>query len=372
MKAFFKNLKKGSDGKSGGAGGADGEGSSGAAAAAPVATSGGLAVASSGGSASALERPPEVYTNAKAHDFLARYEVGATVGVGGFAVVKKARDKETNQQLAVKIVDRSRYSTGDNSLAREIEVLTKISHPNCIKLYAVYLTERKVYIVTELVDGGELLDRVTEKGNYTEDDAGHLFRQILSGVAYLHSQGIVHRDLKLENLIMENDRDDSLVKIADFGLSKFFDRETLLQTMCGSPQYVAPEVLSVGSDGVHDYTPAVDMWSLGVILFILLSGYSPFDDDNDHELFQKIKSGKYDDDDPIWDNISDEAKDLSFSLLSVDVSKRPTAHEALKHPWLAGKRTFGGAGRAGDSLAATSEGLKNIAAKRASARQVTD
>lgn len=184
MKAFFNSLKKPKDGKGG-------EGSS--------AAGGGPDVVEGDG----LDKPPEVYTNANAHDFLARYEVGATVGVGGFAVVKKARDKETNEQLAVKIVDRSRYSAGDNSLAREIEVLTKINHPNCIKLYAVYLTERKVYIVTELVDGGELLDRVTEKGNYSEPEAAVLFSQILEGVWYLHQHGIVHRDLKLENLIMQ-------------------------------------------------------------------------------------------------------------------------------------------------------------------------
>ena len=189
MKAFFSSLKKPKDGKAS----VDGSPSE----------TGDVSVETGSEGCTAHERPPEVYTNANAHDFLARYEVGATVGVGGFAVVKKARDKETGNQLAVKIVDRSRYSAGDNSLAREIEVLTKISHPNCIKLYAVYLTERKVYIVTELVDGGELLDRVTEKGNYSESDAGSLFRQILEGVAYLHQHGIVHRDLKLENLIMQ-------------------------------------------------------------------------------------------------------------------------------------------------------------------------
>lgn len=193
----------------------------------------------------------------------------------GFAVVKRGRDKLTGEHVAVKVVDKSRYAAGDNSLEREIQVLCKVDHPNCIKLYAVYITPRKVYIVTELVTGGELLDRVTEKGNYTEKDAASIIRQILSGVAYLHSKGIVHRDLKLENMIMLDDRDDSPVKIADFGLSKFFSADNVLSTMCGSPQYVAPEVLGVG-DGVKEYSPAVDMWSVGVILFILLSGYSPF------------------------------------------------------------------------------------------------
>lgn len=114
------------------------------------------------------------------------------------------------------VVDKSRYSAGDNSLEREIQVLMKVDHPNCIKLYEVYITPRKVYLVTELVTGGELLDRVTEKGNYTEKDAANLIRQILDGVAYLHQIGIVHRDLKLENMIMMNERDDSPVKIADF------------------------------------------------------------------------------------------------------------------------------------------------------------
>ena len=150
--------------------------------------------------------------------------------------MKKGKDKQTGVTVAIKVpshvdesqpqanrllsntmqvVDKSRYSAGDNSLEREIQVLMKVDHPNCIKLYEVYITPRKVYLVTELVTGGELLDRVTEKGNYTEKDAASLIRQILDGVAYLHSNGIVHRDLKLENMIMMNER-DSPVKIADF------------------------------------------------------------------------------------------------------------------------------------------------------------
>lgn len=285
---------------------------------------------------SKVKRSPQVYANATVQDFLERYEVGETVGVGGFAVVKKGRDKRTTEAVAIKVVDKSRYAAGDNSLEREIQVLLKVDHPNCIKLHDVYITPRKVYIVTELVTGGELLDRVTEKGNYTERDASNIIRQILEGVSYLHSQGIVHRDLKLENMVMLNERDDSPVKIADFGLSKFFSPETVLSTMCGSPQYVAPEVLGVG-DGLKEYSPAVDMWSVGVILFILLSGYSPFDDDNDAVLFEKIKSGNYDADDPIWDNISPEAKDIVAKLLTVDSGKRLTAEQALQHPWVQGK-----------------------------------
>eukprot|EP00798_Chlamydomonas_sp_ICE-L_P017505 gene17505-23817_t len=277
---------------------------------------------------------------ATVQDFLEIYEVGETVGVGGFAVVKKGIEKKSGTPVAIKVVDKSRYAAGDNSLEREIQVLLKVNHPNCIKLFDVYITPRKVYLVTELVAGGELLDRVTEKGNYTEKDAANLIRQILDGVAYLHSEGVVHRDLKLENMIMLNERDDSPVKIADFGLSKFFSPETVLSTMCGSPQYVAPEVLGMG-DGLKEYSPAVDMWSVGVILFILLSGYSPFDDDNDAVLFEKIKKGNYDDDDPIWENISHPAKDLVAKLLTVDSEARLSAEQALKHPWVMAK-TGGG------------------------------
>uniref|UniRef100_A0A383VKX5 Protein kinase domain-containing protein n=1 Tax=Tetradesmus obliquus TaxID=3088 RepID=A0A383VKX5_TETOB len=316
------------------------------------------------------KREAVVYTKATVQDFLERYEVGETVGVGGFAVVKRGRDKVTSEPVAIKVVDKSRYAAGDNSLEREIQVLCKVDHPNCIKLYAVYITGRKVYIVTELVTGGELLDRVTEKGNYTEMDAAHIIRQILQGVQYLHSHGIVHRDLKLENMVMLNQLDDSPVKIADFGLSKFFSNDNVLSTMCGSPQYVAPEVLGVG-DGLKEYSPAVDMWSVGVILFILLSGYSPFDDDNDAVLFEKIKSGNYDADDPIWENISAEAKDVVAKLLTVDAEARLTADEALAHPWVQGM-CFEPQRKGGNKqLQSAMDKMKSMAVKRESMRQLS-
>lgn len=303
---------------------------------------------------------PELHCDVTVQDFLARYEIGATVGVGGFAVVKKGKDKKTGQPVAIKVVDKSRYATGDNSLQREIQVLCKVQHPNCISLFAVYITPRKVYLVTELVTGGELLDRVTEKGNYSEKDASDLIRQVLEGVAYLHSQGIVHRDLKLENMLMVDRTDKSAIKIADFGLSKFFAPGTVLSTMCGSPQYVAPEILGI-SDGNQAYSPAVDMWSMGVILFILLSGYSPFDDENDAVLFEKIKKGEYDADDPIWDNVSVPAKDLVARLLVVDAKHRLTAQQALQHPWMQGYA-------ASTDLPVTRENMREMSERRASMR----
>ncbi|KAK9820338.1 hypothetical protein WJX72_009178 [[Myrmecia] bisecta] len=304
----------------------------------------------------------QIFANVTVQDFLDRYELGETVGVGGFAVVKRGRDTLTGQDVAIKVVDKSRYAQGDNSLHREIQVLCKVDHPNCIQLYAVYITPRKVYIVTELVVGGELLDRVTEKGNYSEKDAADIIRQILSGVAYLHANGIVHRDLKLENMLMTDKSDSAPVKIADFGLSKFFAPGSVLSTMCGSPQYVAPEILGM-SDGQQAYSPAVDMWSVGVILFILLSGYSPFDDENDAVLFEKIKSGEYDADDPIWDNVSDSAKDLVARLLVVDASQRLSAAQALAHPWMKAQHT------ASANLAASAAAMKELVDRRASQRK---
>eukprot|EP01025_Chloroclados_australasicus_P058541 TRINITY_DN7362_c0_g1_i1.p1 TRINITY_DN7362_c0_g1~~TRINITY_DN7362_c0_g1_i1.p1 ORF type:complete len:290 (-),score=33.24 TRINITY_DN7362_c0_g1_i1:1-870(-) len=259
-------------------------------------------------------------------DVLARYEVGETVGVGGFAVVKRGKDKETGQVVALKVVDKWRYTTESNC-EREIRILARVNHPNCIQMHAVYVTSRRVYIVTELVTGGELLDKVTERGLYTEPEAAFIVKQVLEGVAYLHKKGIVHRDLKLENLLLVDNSAKPHVKIADFGLSKVFSQNSTLMTVCGSPLSLAPELLMLDEQG--DYSPAVDVWSIGVILFILLAGYSPFDDVNDAALFEKIKSGKYDDDDPVWDDISAGAKDLIAKLLTVDAEARLSAVNRL-------------------------------------------
>lgn len=293
--------------------------------------------------------------------FFDRYEVGKTLGVGGFSVVKEAVDRQTGDTVAIKVVERCRYQYGDKSLKRETDILKKVNHPNCIRLYNIVETDKRVYIVTELVSGGELLDRVISQGNYSEQDAAGIIRQLVDGVAYLHNKGIVHRDLKLENILLQNDSNDAPIKIADFGLSKCFAPNDVLSTMCGSPQYVAPEILLM-SDGISDqYSPACDMWSVGVILFILLSGYSPFDDEVDAVLFSKIKSGKYDADDPVWDSVSAEAKDLIAGLLVVASSQRLTAQQALSHPWLQGHCST-------TSIPGTQLGLKNRLSVRGDAK----
>ena len=160
-------------------------------------------------------------------------------------------------------------------------------------------------------------------------------RQILRGVEYLHARNIVHRDLKLENILLSDTSSSAIVKIADFGLARFFADDSELRTICGSPLYVAPEILDVGAD-MGAYTPAVDMWSVGVILYILLSGNSPFDNEDEQVLFQKIRSADYSLDDYIWEHVSADAKDCVKKLLTVDTASRMTVSQALQHPWILG------------------------------------
>ncbi|RZC36561.1 calcium/calmodulin-dependent protein kinase type 1 [Asbolus verrucosus] len=182
----------------------------------------------------------------------------------------------------------------------------------------------------ELVTGGELFDRIVEKGSYTEKDAADLIRQVLEAVDYMHEQGVVHRDLKPENLLYYSPDEDSKIMISDFGLSKMED-SGIMATACGTPGYVAPEVLAQ-----KPYGKAVDVWSIGVISYILLCGYPPFYDENDANLFAQILKGEFEFDSPYWDEISDSAKDFIRQLMCVNVEKRFTCRQALAHPWISG------------------------------------
>ena len=213
--------------------------------------------------------------------------------------------------------------------------LAQVHHENIIGLLFTYVTPKKVFIVTELASGGELLERVVEIGNFSESDARSVIYQVLKGMEYLHSKNIVHRDLKLENVLLSDGSSSAVVKIADFGLARFFADDSQLRTICGSPLYVAPEILDIGAN-VETYTPAVDMWSIGVMLYILLSGNSPFENDDEQSLFQMIRLGEYSMDDHLWDHVSDEAKDCVQRLLTVNTSVRMTITQALEHPWVLG------------------------------------
>jgi len=181
----------------------------------------------------------------------------------------------------------------------------------------------------ELVEGSELFDRIVAKGYYTEKEAVNIIRQILDAVSYLHEVGIAHRDLKPENLLCSGENEDEIVKIADFGLSKMFSAEQKLMTGCGTPGYVAPEVLLS-----ETYDSKVDLWSIGVITYILLSGYSPFYAENEAGLFEKIMTAEYDFDNECWDDISDSAKDFIKKLLTKEPENRLDVQEALEHDWM--------------------------------------
>mmetsp|Transcript_13160 Transcript_13160/g.57365 ORF Transcript_13160/g.57365 Transcript_13160/m.57365 type:complete len:263 (-) Transcript_13160:2455-3243(-) len=249
-------------------------------------------------------------------EFFLRFVLLEKIGLGGFATVHKGLDRLNNSFVAIKEVDKTHYSPTDSSLEREVYILSEVQHSNVVKLICTYVTPSKVFIVTELAAGGELLERIIEHGKFAEEDARSVIHQVLQGVEYLHMRKVVHRDLKLENILLSDKTPQATVKIADFGLARFFADDSELRTICGSPLYVAPEILDIGTSS-ETYTPAVDMWSVGVILFILLSGNSPFENEDEQVLFRRIRSGDYSMDDCLWDYISAGAKDCVRQLLVV-------------------------------------------------------
>jgi len=214
-----------------------------------------------------------------------------------------------------------------------IDIMKKLQHPNIIQMMEVIDTDSTLYLVLEFVSGGELFDAIVNKGSYSEDDAVNIVRQVLEAIQYVHSLGIAHRDLKPENLLISGDPHPSgkggdFIKIADFGLSKEFSEEQL-QTSCGTPDYVAPEVL-MG----ETYDKSVDIWSIGVITYVLLCGFPPFYGDTQKELFENIMNGNYDFPEPEWKYVSDEAKDFIKKILVVKADDRASAEECLNHPWI--------------------------------------
>jgi len=267
-----------------------------------------------------------------------KYEVGEEIGRGAFSVVKNGRHNQTGEKVAIKFIEKKFVDKQDLMLlAREIDIMKKVHHPNILRLIEVFETEEVIALVMELVNGGELFYKIVEKGNYSEEDAAKIVRQMIQGVEYLHEKGIAHRDLKPENLLCSSDDRPEYqpfrVVIADFGLSKIFDSENPLETSCGTPDYVAPEVIT--AEGTYD--KSVDMWSAGVITYVLLCGFSPFLSSTQTGLFEKIIKVEYDFPEPEWTNISDTAKDFIRHLLIKEPSKRYSAKQCLDHPWLNGQ-----------------------------------
>jgi len=266
----------------------------------------------------------------EAPELTVKYEVQGELGRGAFSVVKLGVNKKTKEKVAIKIIDRNDVGKDyEKNLRMEMDILRRVEHPNIIALHEMIESGNKLYFVMELVTGGELFDRIVEKGSYSEEDAKILVRKIVAAIDYLHKQNIAHRDLKPENLLVKSVEDDTEVKIADFGLSKIIDKDKMMQTACGTPGYVAPEVLNA-----EGYDKEVDMWSVGVITYILLCGFPPFYSESVPEVFEQIMKAEYDYPEEYWDEISAEAKDFIDHLLVVDLSKRLTAEQSLNHPWL--------------------------------------
>ncbi|KAE8616536.1 hypothetical protein XENTR_v10008830 [Xenopus tropicalis] len=259
------------------------------------------------------------------------FQFKEVLGTGAFSEVVLAEEKATGKLFAVKCIPKKALKGKESSIENEIAVLRKIKHENIVALEDIYESPSHLYLVMQLVSGGELFDRIVEKGFYTEKDASTLIRQVLDAVSYLHRLGIVHRDLKPENLLYFSQVEESKIMISDFGLSKMEGKGDVMSTACGTPGYVAPEVLAQ-----KPYSKAVDCWSIGVIAYILLCGYPPFYDENDSKLFEQILKADYEFDSPYWDDISESAKDFIQHLMEKDSNKRYTCEQALRHPWIAG------------------------------------
>ncbi|XP_075684651.1 serine/threonine-protein kinase DCLK3 [Rhinoderma darwinii] len=258
------------------------------------------------------------------------YDIGRSIGDGNFAVVKECRVRKTNQEFAMKIIDKAKLVGKEDIIENEVRIIKLLSHPNIVKLLDDFETENEIYLIMEYIKGGDLFDAITESIKFTEHDAALMLTDLCEALVYIHSKNIVHRDLKPENLLVQNNPDgSSTLKLADFGLAVFVSEPIF--TVCGTPTYVAPEILSEKGYGLE-----VDMWATGVILYILLCGFPPFrsPERNHEELFETIQRGEYEFLSPYWDNISEEAKDLISRLLVVSPLKRFTSACVLQHSWV--------------------------------------
>ncbi|KAI8332738.1 kinase-like domain-containing protein [Choanephora cucurbitarum] len=263
-----------------------------------------------------------------------KYKTGRVLGNGTYATVKEAMHIETGKYYACKIINKKLMEGREHMIRNEINILKRVSqgNKNILSLVDYFETLNNLYLVTDLASGGELFDRICEKGSYFEKDAAHIVQTICAAVAYLHENGIVHRGMYIpENLLFRERDEDADLLIADFGLSRIIDTEKFhtLKTTCGTPGYMAPEIFKKTG-----HSKPVDMWAIGVITYFLLSGYTPFERDNNIEEMNAIMHADYNYDDACWDNISDSAKNFIDRCLTIDANERITAHQALEHPWL--------------------------------------
>eukprot|EP01119_Soliformovum_irregulare_P002356 TRINITY_DN12621_c0_g1_i1.p1 TRINITY_DN12621_c0_g1~~TRINITY_DN12621_c0_g1_i1.p1 ORF type:complete len:383 (-),score=83.71 TRINITY_DN12621_c0_g1_i1:644-1792(-) len=264
------------------------------------------------------------------------YSLGEEIGRGSFSVVHRCTKKDTQETFAVKILDKITLGETRISLIQtEIDILRSIDHPNVISLEQVLETDTHICLIMELTEGGELFEKIMELQYYSERSAKLILAQVLSAVQLLHSKGIVHRDLKPENLFLMTNEVDTQVKLGDFGLATHLPASGLLQKAVGTPGYISPEALLTSEGLASGYGTKTDMWSIGIIMYNLLCGYSPFQSDITEEVFELTKAGKIIYPRLFWQHISMDAKDLLSHLLTLDPNLRYSAEEAMKHPWIA-------------------------------------
>ncbi|NXA34387.1 STK33 kinase, partial [Eudromia elegans] len=264
------------------------------------------------------------------------YSFGRKLGQGSFGVVIEVRHKGTGEKWAIKKVNRKKAgSSAMKLLEREVNILKRVNHEHIIHLEEVYETPKRMYLVMELCEDGELKNILHSKGHFTENETRHIIQSLASAIAYLHKKDIVHRDLKLENILVKSSDIDEAnemklnIKVTDFGLAVQKAGGSVFQSICGTPMYMAPEVISA-----HDYSQQCDVWSIGVIMYMLLCGEPPFMASLEEKLFELIRKGDLCFKNAVWETVSEAAKQVLRLLLKVDPAHRITANELLDNQWI--------------------------------------
>lgn len=270
-------------------------------------------------------------------NFMEKYEMRKLIGQGSYATVMEGVNKKTGEEVAIKVIERKKRFFVDPDKwqlqSNEIDIMKKIDHPNTVKMFDYYHTNDALYIVMELLTGGDLFNRIVDKGKYNENECKILIKNIVEAVQYLHKRSIVHRDLKPENILMKNNYSDVDIKIADFGVAKCVDDGC--KTVVGSLSYIAPEVLkrSESIEGLGSYRESADLWSIGVITYVALTGSFPYKEERSMEMYKcmdKILNFK----ENCWQSISSDAKDFISRLFKIEPKDRMTTAECLQHPWI--------------------------------------
>eukprot|EP00607_Mallomonas_marina_P008776 CAMPEP_0182418914 /NCGR_PEP_ID=MMETSP1167-20130531/3296_1 /TAXON_ID=2988 /ORGANISM="Mallomonas Sp, Strain CCMP3275" /LENGTH=439 /DNA_ID=CAMNT_0024593401 /DNA_START=82 /DNA_END=1401 /DNA_ORIENTATION=+ len=262
--------------------------------------------------------------------FKSQYDVIKQLGSGGYSIVKLVQNRKTGVKAAVKCINRKVLNTQENErLREEVAIMMSCTHPNIVKLFDFYEEEHCFYLTMEVLEGGELFDRISQKTIYTEKEARDVIYLLLMTINYCHKKGIVHRDLKPENILLKSKDNDTDIKIIDFGFAANLSTKDVLQTRCGSQGYQAPEILKS-----QPYGCEVDLWSIGVIMYILIGGYPPFHHENAIKSMNMCKKGEFKFHSQWWSDVSHDAKDLISRLLTVNPKERFTTEQALKHDWI--------------------------------------